>query len=77
MVTPAAVKQRNQRALRRYDRLRLRVGQVISTLAVIRLIAFLGAGMCGGAAILDNQWLPYGPISVVCLIVFALVVSEN
>ena len=74
MVTPIALKRRNQRALRRFERLRARVSRGISILAVLRLIAFLIGCICGAASILDHQWLPYGPAGCLALVVFLVVV---
>lgn len=74
MVAKTQLVQKNERAIRRLERLFGRTQKTISSLAVVRLIAFLGGGLCGAAAILDNQWLPYGPVACVGAFIFVIVV---
>ena len=74
MVVKNQFVQKNERTIRRLNRLFGRTQKAIGQLAVARLIAFLGGGLCGAAAILDNQWLPYGPIACIGAFVFVIVV---
>jgi len=63
-----------RRGLRRLSRFEARVDAVITRIAMVRLISFLMAFLCGIASAYDREWMPYGPIAAVSFLVFLVAV---
>ena len=63
-----------RRRLRRLDRLQTKLARSISRLAIGRVVAFLVWLVCGTGALIDSQWLPYGPIALTHFMIFVVAV---
>ena len=74
MVNREILNASNERALRRLSSLSERVKRWISIFAIARLVSFVIALLCGAAAILDSQWLPYGPVACFQAVLFLIAV---
>lgn len=62
---------RYRRLAGRYARLYARVDRVISSIAVVRFVAFATAGLCVVAGLYERSWLPwYGPAAALGAAVF-------